>query len=197
MAATEWSERTKLLITAAAVVVVNIGIWGLAYKVRGDWQVEEGKLKKLQSEINVINEYLAQREQITAKRDESKRKFDKKEKMLPEKHERDKFMEVFTDLAQKKNFTIKSNDFRYDANIDVQGIPDPQNFRRDIWSVAGSTDFKGICELLNVLEERFQRFVSIEALAITTDNLGMNVTGTKHNISFQIMIYRYVEQAAP
>jgi hypothetical protein len=195
MAATEWSERTRLLITVGAVVLVNAGVWGLAYKARDTWVQEEAKLKKLSNEVHILQQAVDRKEELTATLNQAKRTFEKKEKMLPEIHERDKFIEFLADLAQKKSVTIKGTPPRYDQAIEgIMGIQDPQNFRRDIWGFSGSADFKGICEYMNVLEEHFPRFVSIDGLSITTSNSGMNVTGTKHDVNFSIVTYRYVEQ---
>ncbi len=51
MAAAEWSERTRLIITIAVVAVANLAIWGLAIKVRGQCQNKEAALKKLIDEV--------------------------------------------------------------------------------------------------------------------------------------------------
>ncbi|MBI3832608.1 MAG: hypothetical protein HY291_24005 [Planctomycetes bacterium] len=193
MASTEWSERTRLLITVGAVVLVNVGVWGLAYTARDTWVLEEAKLKKLSNEVHVLQQAVDRKEELTATLNQNKRTYEKKEKMLPEITERDKFIEFLADLAQKKNLTIKGTPPNYDRPVEgILGIQDPQNFRRDIWGFSGTADFKGICEYMNVLEEHYPRFVSLEGLSITTSNSGMNVTGTKHEVSFSIMTYRYV-----
>ncbi|MCW8133637.1 MAG: hypothetical protein KIS92_25050 [Planctomycetota bacterium] len=194
--AAEFSEKTKLLITVGIVALVNVGIWGLAYKARGTYQLEEEKLKKVTKIVNDLQKEVDRKEEFTAELNKQKRTSEKKEKMLPELHERDKFIFVLADLAQKKSMQVKPTaPPRYDLTVEgIPGLMDAQNFRRDIWSFSGAADFKGICEYLNVLEEHFQRFLSIEGLSINTTNSGMNVTGVAHDVNFQIITYRYVEQ---
>ena len=76
------------------------------------------------------------------------------ERMLPELHERDKFIELLADQAQKKNVVVKGYPPSYDRPVEgIMGIQDPQNFRRDIWNWSGQADFKGLCEYLNLLED--------------------------------------------
>ena len=91
MAASDWSERTRLLITLGVVAVINLGVWGFAYKVRGDWQIEEKKLNGIRAEISSLNAFIAQKPDLEQKRNTLKRESDTKEKKLPNEHHRDKF----------------------------------------------------------------------------------------------------------
>ena len=193
MAAADWSERTKLLITVAAVIVANLGVWGFAYKVRGDWQVEEKKLQNIRKVVNDLAAENAKKPEFEADLTAKKREFETKEKKLPNEHFRDKFMEQLAEYAQQTSMdNVQPDPPQYNQPVTVPGIENPQNFTRDIWRIRSNGDFKSICIFLNTLEEKHKHFLNIENVQINTANSGMNITGIKHDISFAIETYRYV-----
>ena len=51
MAATEWTERKKMLVTVAVGAVLNLAAGYYLYSLNGDWKKKDDEDKKLQTEI--------------------------------------------------------------------------------------------------------------------------------------------------
>jgi len=193
MASADWSERTKLLVTVAVALAANLGVWGFAYKVHGDWKIEEKKLQNVRKAANDLAAQNAKKPEFEAELTAKKREFETKEKKLPNDHHRDDFMEKLAEYAQQTNMdNLLPDPPQYSLPVTVPGIENPQNFTRDLWKLRSSGDFKSICIFLNTLEEKHKHFLNIENVQINTANSGMNFTGKKHDISFAIETYRYV-----
>ena len=197
MAATEWSERTRLLITIAVVAVVNLAVWGYAFTVRGQWQAKEKTLSVLIAEVKKLQEVAKSKEGLEKDKKALEAENLARRSQLPDESKVLRFMILLSEFQKNYNLIDRSGaNPRYGVAVDVAGLTNPQNFSRDIWPVRCQGDFKGLCEFLNKLEEHHEeRFVTIENLVITAPNSGMVVTGSKHDISMDLITYRYAAKS--
>lgn len=197
MASTEWSERKRLTVTVAVVVAINVGLGALAYKARSQWLEKEAALKKLNDDIKRLTGVAESKAAKKETKDKLEAENTARKSQLPDEDKRLNFMNLLSTLEQAYSVTDKSvNVPRYDQAVDIQGLSNPQNFLRDIWSRHYQADFKGLCEFLNRLEEHMdERFVSIENLSVNAPSSGMVLTGTKHEITLDVISYRYSAKA--
>ncbi|MCZ7647084.1 MAG: type 4a pilus biogenesis protein PilO [Planctomycetota bacterium] len=194
MAMSDWSERTRLLVTVGVTVLVNLGVWGFVYKAREDWKKKDAEKNNL---TNVVKGLKAEADKLPDLQKQLDKLSDRKKKLesvLPPTPERDRFFTDFTQICEQRGVRYTSYTPRYD--VPVQGL-NPQNFKRDVYGTSYVGDFKSMVELVNYFEESYPRFIAIENLAINSANGGMNITGAKHTWSFNIVAYYYVPTQGP
>jgi Tfp pilus assembly protein PilO len=188
MAATEWTERKKMLLTVA-VGVVLIGAAGFyLYSLNGDWKKKADEDVKLQAEIRSLQDVVKDRPMKASELEKKKAEFATKESKLPDQ---DRVKELINDvfrLAANNNCELISN------SIGEPIYDSTKNYIKDIWKTRWKADYFSWCKLLNEMEERFPRFVAFENMSFTILNSGMIPTGAKHDILVDVITYRYKEK---
>lgn len=185
MAASEWSEKKKMIVTASvgAGICALLGLW--LNSLNGDLNAQKKILDGLKSEAGKLQAQVAEGPLRQAELEKKQSEFKAKEGKLPEG---DRLPELLTDisrLGEKWKCSLTSTTFE-------RGAPDPnKNYVRDVWHTKWTADFWSWCNLMNEMEERFPRFVAFENMTFTISNSGMIPTGTKHEISVDIVTYRY------
>src|SRR6185295_19103465 len=84
MAAMEWTERKKMIVTAAVGVVINLAAGYYLYSLNMDWTAKETTYKKLRAENDGLSKYVQEgsiKEITLGKR---KAEFQAKESKLPD-----------------------------------------------------------------------------------------------------------------
>ena len=188
MAAAEWSERKKMIVTASIGLLINACAGYYLYTLNAELSTKEVAHKKLRGEIDVLSKYVQEgsiKEITLGKR---KAEFQAKESKLPDSERLGDLINEISRLAGKWKCDRVSVVFQ-------SGTPDPnKNYVKDVWHTRWKADFFNWCKLMNEMEERFPRFVAFENMVFTINNNGMIPTGTKHEISVDIITYRYTKQ---
>ncbi len=185
MAASEWSEKKKMLVTAAVGFAINAVAGYYLYTLKAEVGQKEEIHKKLRTEIDGLNKYVAQMPLKELTLNNRKAEFQSKESKLPDSERINDLINEVGRLAAK---------YRCEQiNVVFQpGLKDPnKNYVKDIWHTKWRADFFQWCKLMNEMEERFPRFVAFENMTFTIANGGMVPTGTKHDITVDIITYRY------
>ena len=191
MAASDWSERTKMIVTVSVAVVINLGLGYWLYsafdtykgleKINKTKQGEIAKLKKIvNDEWPVLQAELAQ----------LKRDLAGKESKLPTQNDVEKLIEDIGVIAQTTGANLLSSS---KSGTSQEGGPGT-SYERTIYRTRWKSDFMSWCKLLNAMEEHFPRFVAFENLTLNVANSGMVPTGTKHEINVDVVVYKYLRQ---
>jgi Tfp pilus assembly protein PilO len=191
MSKPEWSEKIKLALAVAAGLVLNLAVWFVVYKAQKAWEKEDASLKKLQKEVKDLDEKASKKAEKEYELDRLSRENARGRAKLPDEHEREQFMQLLASQAQRTNLVLKSTTPNFDQKPPLGGLIE-QNYLRDIWSTSYEADYNGLCGFFNFLEEHYPRFVCIENFTISPKDGGMNVTGAKHSVNFDVVTYRYV-----
>lgn len=188
MAATEWTERKKMLVTVAVGLVLN-GIAGYyLYSLNGDWKKKADEDAKLQSEIAQLQAIVKDRPLKASELEKKKAEFATKESKLPEN---DRVKELINDIAR---LATNNNCDLISSTIQEPIYDATKNYIKNVWKTRWKADFFNWCKLLNEMEERFPRFVAFENMSFTITNSGMIPTGAKHEILVDVITYRYKEK---
>jgi Tfp pilus assembly protein PilO len=186
MAANDWSERTRMIVTIAVIVVVNVGLGAGLYSLRNQWLKLDAEHKKLLAEKQKLDDFVKQGPDRDRELTQYTERFDKQAKLLPESSE---VATLMSDLA-------KIGDSTGCKNLNMAGGAasgaGSNNYAREVWKSRWDGDFMSWCKLMNEIEERFPRFVAFEGLQINPANSGMVLTGAVHQITVDIVTYRYV-----
>jgi|ERR1043165_4841502 Tfp pilus assembly protein PilO len=185
MAAIEWSERKKMLVTASIGLLINACAGYYLYSLNQDLGTKEANYKKVRGEIDALQKEVQEgsiKEITLSKR---KAEFQAKESKLPDSERRGDLINDVSRLAAKWKCDQVSIVFQ-------EGVADPnKNYVKDVWHTRWKANFWDWCRLMNEMEERFTRFVAFENMVFTINNNGMIPTGTRHEISVDIITYRY------
>lgn len=185
MAASEWSEKKKMIVTAAIGAVICIAEGMYLNSLNGEYNARSKEHDVLQGQARQLQGLVSEGPLRQAELEKKQSEFKQKESKLPDG---DRLPELLNDIArlgQKWNCT------RTSVSIE-KGTADPnKNYVRDVWHTKWTADFWSWCNLMNEMEERFPRFVAFENMSFTIANSGMIPTGTKHEISVDIVTYRY------
>ncbi len=187
MAAAEWSEKKKMIVTAAVGLFINACAGYYLMTLRSELALKEDQHKKLKIEIDALNKIVSQaplKELTLANR---KAEFASKESKLPDSERTSELLNEISRLATKWKCERK--------NVTIQpGTPDPAKaYVKDTWKTTWKADFFNWCKFMNEMEERFPRFVAFEGMSFSIANNGMIPTGTKHDITVDIVTYRYLK----
>ena len=187
MAANDWSERTRMIVTIAVIVAVNVGLGSGLYYLRKQWLKLDADHKKLLAEKQQLEDFVRQGPERDRELTQYTERFDKQAKLLPESSE---VATLMSDLAKIGNTTgCKNISIAQSGGATSSGA---SNYAREVWRSRWDGDFMSWCKLMNEIEERFPRFVAFESLQLTPANSGMVLTGAVHQISVDIVTYRYV-----
>lgn len=185
MAASEWSEKKKMVVTAivGAVIVLAEGMY--LNSLYGELKDLTKKHDVAMGEVKQLTALVSEGPLRQADLDKKKIEFTAKESKLPEGDRLPELINDISRLGQKWKCERVSAQF-------VKGTLDPnKNYVKDVWHTKWKADFWNWCKLMNEMEERFPRFVAFEGMAFTIANNGMIPTGTKHDITVDIVTYRY------
>jgi Tfp pilus assembly protein PilO len=186
MAANEWSERTRMIVTVSIGAVVNIALAGVLYSVHGDYQklvvIHQQKSKQIADlKLHAITERGPKEDKLK----ELRQAFETKREKLPESENITKLLDDLAPIAEKTKCQKESNDI---------GAPtDEGNLRRTAFKTRWHADFFGWCKMVNEIEERFPRFISFEGMSLTPKNSGMVETGSIDEITVDLVTYEYVK----
>ena len=185
MAAIEWSEKKKMIVTAAVGLFINACAGYYLYTLRSDLALKEDQHKKLKGEIDGLTKIVMQAPLKELTLNNRTNEFKSKESKLPNSERTGDLINEISRLASKWKCDQVSVAF-------VPGTPDAnKNTVKDVWHTRWKADFFNWCKLMNEMEERFPRFVAFEGMSFTIANNGMVPTGTKHDISVDVVAYRY------
>lgn len=188
MAANDWSEKTRMLVTIAVAVAVNVGLGAGLYHLRGQWQKLEKEHIALSNEKKKLDDFVKQGPERELELKQFTERFDKQAKLLPENSE---VPTLISDLSKIANTTGCKN-----INLNKGAASGTtNNYIREVWKSKWQGDFMSWCKLMNEIEERFPRFVAFEGLTISPKNNGMALTGAAHDVTVDIVTYRYVKPA--
>lgn len=191
MAAGEWSEKVRMIVTIAVVVVVNAACWGYVYMVGRDLDVLAKKLDGIRKEVETKKAEANQLKDLEKQKRDLHTENERRMKMLSSAKEDEEFRTKLVQLEAKYSMALQGSISPKDSEVDVPGVP-RQNFRRTVWRLNYNTPFWGLIQMLNKLEEHEDRFYVIENLSVTAKGAGMSITGVRHSCNFDISTYRYV-----
>lgn len=187
MAAAEWSEKKKMIVTAAVGLSVNLIAGYYLYSLYNEWTDRSKENVKLQGEIKQLQGIVSEGPLKMAELEKKKLDFASKESKLPEGDKLSDLLNDISRLAAKWNCQRMSVTFQ-------SGVPDAgKAYVKDIWRTRWTASFFDWCRFMNEMEERFPRFVAFENMNFTIANSGMIPTGAKHDISVDLVTYRYVK----
>lgn len=197
MAANEMSEKTRMIVTIAVAVVVNVGLGVVLYKARAEYQRLDASHKVLVKRRDELKVYVAQKEE---KQVELKRLTETNEKQLKQLPSQEDIADLVTQIAKiAKDSGVDQKNFAYSPGaVSTSG---GVQIARDTWRSRWEGGFMGWCKLMNHMEENldnFSRFTSFENLSIRPKNSGMVIMDTKdarHDVTVDIVTYRYVPPA--
>jgi hypothetical protein len=209
MALSDWTERTRLLVTGAVAAALNLAVWGFVYHAH--FVVYQKRYKDKTALTKVVN----QQEEDKRKLEELKLKVQKYEeenqrriRKIPEGTPQLVYDYVtwLTGAEAQPNIMAERGNLSLERNK-PSDIPDiGPDFKRDIIRVSYSADFEGLLALINRVEEPEEtgpeaagkgvRFAAIEGLSIQAAASGMGVNlsegkpAFKHNATFDIITWR-------
>jgi Tfp pilus assembly protein PilO len=188
MAANDWSERTRMIVTAAVVLVVNVGLGAGLYYIYGEWQKLDIKHKQKLAEKKTLDDFVKQGDGKRLELKQLQDRFKVQESKLPDSDQVANLNVEIAAIAQAAK--TKNSSFQYKG---VGGGDAGAQYVRETWGTRWEGDFMGFCKLMNDIEERFPRFIAFENLSITPKNSGVVTTGTSHDIAVDLVTYRYVK----
>lgn len=185
MAASEWSEKKKMIVTAAVGLALCAVEGFYLNSLHAEWSKRNKEHEVLQGEIRGLQTLVSEGDLRRAELDKKKIESAAKESKLPEG---EKITDLINDISRLAS--------RYKCDqvsiVFHPGTLDPnKNYVKDVWHTRWKADFFNWCSFMNEMEERFPRFVAFENMAFTVPNGGMVQTGAKHDVNVDIVTYRY------
>ena len=187
MAASDWSERTRMLVTVGISLALNAGVGIWCYMAQGNLAALEKEHKGYRGKIDSLRAEVEKRDSLKTRLVALQNKFAVQQKMLPNTDDTSFFIEKMAELGTKTGAQNKSA--TYNALPSTGG-----NIERGVWHTRWKASYWSLVKLINEMEENFPRFVSFENLTITPKNSGMVPTGAIHEVSVDLIVYRYVQQ---
>jgi Tfp pilus assembly protein PilO len=186
MAANEWPEKTRMIVTIVIGVVVNIGLGALLYTEYSEWKQKDQVLTAKKKEIEGLRKIVDRKPTLDEELKKTSTDFESKKGKLPDAAEFEALLDNFAPIAEHNN--CKRKTFRKGTTDSTPG----NNLMKSVLNTTWDADFFGWCKMVNEIEERFPRFIAFENLRITPKNSGMVATGSIHDISVDIVTYQYV-----
>ena len=190
MAASEWSEKKKMVVTAVVGAVLCLAEGMYLNSLYGEWRKANKDHEVLQGEIKTLQGLVSEEPLRKAELEKKKLETSAKESKLPEGEKMTDLINEVSRLATKwkcDQISITFQPGTLEAN---------KNYVKDVWHTRWKADFFYWCKFMNEMEERFPRFVAFEAMNFTVANSGMIQTGTKHEIAVDIVTYRYAKRVS-
>jgi Tfp pilus assembly protein PilO len=177
-----------MLVTIIAGVAINAGLGFWFYYAHKNLKTLEATYAKQQVSIKDLKNVVEVEGPVleaTLKR--LQRDLATKESKLPELDDVEQMIYNMSKIAESTGAILKAQS-RVGGDAAVPGA----SYTRTIWKTSWTADFMSWCKLLNAMEERFPRFIAFENLRISPPNNGMVPTGIKHEISVDVVAYRYL-----
>jgi Tfp pilus assembly protein PilO len=197
MAANEWNEKTRMIVTISIGIAANIVLGVLfyfAYSKHGELtkqlkakQGEKASLQKtaetLPLKVKTLNDLQAE--------------FEINKKKLPDTEAVANLYNDITPISQRNKGLITQ--FRFATVVDAAaaGAGPGSNLKKITINTKWESPFWGLLLTLNEIEEKFPRFVAIDNLTITPKASGVVITGMPLDISADIITYTYKESTTP
>ena len=189
--AAEMSEKVRLIITVAVVSLANAGIWGFVYKLHQDFKKKEAERMKLQTTVEQLKAEAETKGDKQIELETLRRENERQLKKLPDEKDVERFIQELANIAGKSDVKIDGVVRpKKGAPPEIPGLG--ANFKKDIYIARYQASFRGFCEFANYLEEFHKWFVGLENVTIQAKAGGLAITGAKHNMSFNVVTYRYV-----
>jgi hypothetical protein len=191
MASSDWSERTRVIITAAVGVVVNVGLGFWLYTAIDTYGVLEKQSNDKKKERQALKQVVeVEKPELEKKLANLKSRLAKKESLLPDIKGDEALMTAIAERAQESGASLLS----YAVAGTTLETGTGASYERTVYRTRWQSDFMSWCKLLNSMEEKFKRFVAFENLSLTPPSAGMVLMGAKHEIGVDVVVYRYVRQ---
>jgi len=187
MAASDWSERTRMLITIGVGVVINAALGYFLYAAHAKYADLEKKNKAKKGEQAALKVEVDKKPNQEARLKRLQRDLKKKESQLPELSDIESLIGSIGERAQQSGASLLSNDKVFPPTVEA-------NYEKTTYKTRWQADFMSWCKLLNSMEEKFPRFIAFENLVLTPNNNGAVPMGAKHEISVDVIVYRYLRQ---
>lgn len=199
MAASEMSERTRMIITVAIAVVVNLALGGFLYYAHGQYKELEKKHAAKVAEKKALQDFVAQEQQRQDDLKLLQERFRVQESKLPEQEQVASLIDDIGKVAAKAECKLVSSTYVPPiGGAGPGGLLGGSNYSRSTWKTKWEANFRSWATLMNEMEEFFPRFVSFENLTISPKNQGVVLPGTQHEVNVDIVTYQYIrEQVAP
>lgn len=194
MAASDWSERTRMIVTVSVVAVVNLLLGGGLFMVRSDYKALEESHRKKVKEKETLDVELKKMDDLASQLKSLKDEIEATKRKLPDKEDLAKLVTQISDLAANTHCSKKS--FSYQPGAGGPGMSG-MSVSQEIWKTRWEADFMNFCKLVNLIEEHFERFIAFENLMISPRNSGMVAMESKdaqEEISVDVVTYRYTGQ---
>jgi Tfp pilus assembly protein PilO len=188
MAASDWSERTWMLVTIGVGVVVNAALAYFLYAAHSKYAELEKKNKARQTEAAGLRVEVEKKSGLEARLKRLQRDLKKKESQLPELGDVEGLIASISERAQQSGASLLSSSKVAQPTVEA-------NYEKTTYKTRWQADFMSWCKLLNSMEEKFPRFIAFENLVLTPTNSGAVPMGVKHEISVDVIVYRYLRQA--
>ena len=187
MAANEWPEKTRMMVTIGIGVAANIALATLFYFAYTDWKEKDTTLQKRRAEIATLKAVVDEKPKKDAALKTLQVDFETKKEKLPDAAAIERLLDDVAPIAQHNGCIRKS--FH-------PGVPEAggssQNLAKTAFGTHWQADFFGWMKMINEIEERFPRFVGFENLRMTPPNNGVVATGAIHEVDVDIITYMYV-----
>ena len=187
MAANEWSEKTRMIVTIAIGVVANIGLATVLYMAYSDWKVKDQELTRKKTEIVGLKKIVDEKQSKESELKSLQVDFERKKGQLPDAAEMERLINDLAPIAEHNNCVRKM----WRRTVATDTGPGG-NLVKTVFSTTWDADFFGWCKMINEIEERFPRFIAFENMRLTPKNSGMVATGTVHDLAVDIATYQYV-----
>lgn len=187
MAANEWPEKTRMMVTVGIGVAANIALATMFYFAYSDWKEKDKQLQAKRVTIAGLKKIVDEKPKKDAALKALQVDFETKKEKLPDAAAIERLLDDVAPIAQHNGCVRKS--FRPGA---PEAGGSSQNLAKTAFSTHWQADYFGMAKMINEIEERFPRFVGFENLRITPPNTGVVATGATHEIDVDIITYMYI-----
>lgn len=192
MAANDWSERTRMIVTGAVALAINVGLGAWFYHAHGIWQEKDKIHKAKVAEKRGLEDFVKQGDSKALELKQLAERFKAQESKLPDTDQVATFNTDITKIAQQS----KTRNLSF-VNRPSAASAAGASYTPETWSTRWEGDFMGWCKVMNDIEEQFPRFIAFESLSIQPENSGVVMTGAAHKITVDLVTYRYNKPAGP
>jgi Tfp pilus assembly protein PilO len=190
MAASDWSERTRMLVTIGVSLLVNGAVGYFLYSAHAKHAAIVVEIGKKQREQADLKQKCLEDGDVTRTLEKKTAEFAALKNRLPEVDPVEGLLSDIGNVEAEAGARLKTR----------QKIPSTEevapgtNYQKGVLRTTWDADLGSFCKVLNRMEDNigFERFVSFENLTITPKNQGMVPDTTSHSINVDIITYKYV-----
>ena len=186
MAATDWSEKTRMLVTISIGVGANLALAVLFYFAYSSHAEKTAELNKQKTVKKGLEERVKTLTKLTDDLTKLETKFETDRKKLPDAQAVDKLYGEISPMIVKNHGVNKS----FSIRPNTEATPN-QNLLKTTISTRWEGSFFCWLNTINEMEEHYNRFVGIENLTLSPRNAGVVITGMPMDISCDIVTYLY------